>query len=62
MYSKSKGLHRPFVVLDVIPNLKPVGGFVYEDSGENAEMMATFEQEDTDVWIQFRHAVKGVRS
>eukprot|EP00557_Chaetoceros_sp_GSL56_P006811 CAMPEP_0176495338 /NCGR_PEP_ID=MMETSP0200_2-20121128/10593_1 /TAXON_ID=947934 /ORGANISM="Chaetoceros sp., Strain GSL56" /LENGTH=325 /DNA_ID=CAMNT_0017893189 /DNA_START=338 /DNA_END=1315 /DNA_ORIENTATION=- len=58
MYSKSKGLHRPFVVLDVIPNLKPVA--VYEDGAENAEM-ATFVQEETDVWIQFRHSAKGIR-
>jgi hypothetical protein len=55
MYSKSKGLHRPFFVLDVIPNLKPTA----YDCDKNA--VATFVQEQSDVWIQFRHTVKGLR-
>lgn len=55
MYSKSKGLHRPFFVLDVIPNLKPTTACVVDNED------ATFAQEETDVWIQFRHTIKGLR-
>ena len=54
MYSKKRGIHRPFAVLDVIPALKP--------SAYNGECKAPkFEQRDTDVWISLRPYIKGFR-
>ncbi len=52
MYSKSKGLHRPFVVLDVVPAMKP-----YECFGDAPR----FEQRDRDTWIVLRPFVKAFR-
>jgi hypothetical protein len=54
MFSKSKGIHRPFAVLDVIPALKPSG---YSGDCEAPK----FEQRDTDVWISLRPYLKGFR-
>mmetsp|Transcript_14077 Transcript_14077/g.21086 ORF Transcript_14077/g.21086 Transcript_14077/m.21086 type:complete len:368 (-) Transcript_14077:459-1562(-) len=54
MYSKSKGIHRPFAVLDVIPALKPSG---YRGNREAPK----FEQKNTDVWISLRPYIKGFR-
>jgi hypothetical protein len=54
MYSKKKGIYRPFVVMDVIPALKPSA---YSGLCEAPK----FEQSDADVWISLRPYIKGFR-
>lgn len=53
MYSKSRGLHRPFAVLNVVPALRPPGCRDDEVPG--------FEQEDRDTWVSLRPFVKAFR-
>ena len=66
MYSKRKGLHRPFAVLNVIPSLaSTIPSTPHTLRSKKHDKIVTlgvgvprFEQPDKDVWISFRPFVR----